>query len=957
MDPTAVEWAPTRTSRVKLASSPTQGLMYTAPSSSSIFDIGSTLQPELTPFASAIIPGQSGTTPVAPALQPKSTSTQQCLQPAAPAFVPKQSTAIPMFPPKLTAFAPEFAPRQSTVVPTGPIFQTQPKLTAFAPEFAPQQSTINLLPPPPDLCRFFLRGACRNGLACPFRHDAALAMQFAPNDGGDANQDNASKETEMIALDEGIQVEFGPGASVFKLVLGNDKADTQKHLAKSIIVTNIPRELPVSEQDMRHRLEPFGKVQRLLLDVDRNRPQCWFVMAEMADAQDAIKAATALHGTCVKTWVRNGEVRDKGSRSKALENSFVSVVQKQPSGSTSKNNAGVPVKVQWYAPSRCAWIYFHAADGAIRATREANGKQFCGRPITTSYKPQTRHIHVPYTKVITEHIVWVGNLGETATADKLRMSFERHGKGKVKSVTLGDLPFQESEASLLVRQILQKCGNVVRFDVASNLNKERQKDDLKRKALAWFETAETADFACRQFAQQKSIPELGGGKLFVQRLFSIKYPLPIPVFDALKRKMFAELDQLQGIRYHLYESSLFRTISITADEQLHIDAVKLRLGRLIEGEVVRDPKSGNAALWNRYTSSATFQKAIPACLSSMHAAVWCDRRRQQIRVFGNDRDRMATIKNVLSHCTDALTPTQAVPIAEHEFQHLVLQGRSALDMIIAETKVRQVSIDVKNRALLVEGGDMETRRIKAFVAKLVRGECVSDDGKIDSDALCPVCFCTPDSPVRVDCGHFYCRECFDAWVGSGSIRDFPLTCLADDCDKGLLLRDLQSSLDEATLNNLLRLALDCHVRANSGKLQFCITPTCPGVYVVAKDMLVSKCSTCSIEICLQCKASHTNMTCKDYRFASQPPDKLRMRVIDEILTLRCPRCQQAFFDFDGCFAIRCGVCPCSFCEFHAAQRARRTQQLKDFLEKLPVSQRETTIKALEQDLVDLNIRL
>ena len=36
---------------------------------------------------------------------------------------------------------------------------------------------------------------------------------------------------------------------------------------------------------------------------------------------------------------------------------------------------------------------------------------------------------------------------------------------------------------------------------------------------------------------------------------------------------------------------------------------------------------------------------------------------------------------------------------------------------------------------------------------------------------------------------------------------------------------------------------------------------------------------------------------------------------DEILTLKCPRpeCKQAFFDFEGCFALSCSRCPCRFC--------------------------------------------
>ena len=45
--------------------------------------------------------------------------------------------------------------------------------------------------------------------------------------------------------------------------------------------------------------------------------------------------------------------------------------------------------------------------------------------------------------------------------------------------------------------------------------------------------------------------------------------------------------------------------------------------------------------------------------------------------------------------------------------------------------------------------------------------------------------------------------------------------------------------------------------------------------------------------------------------------KLRMKIVDDVLTLRCPRadCRKAFVDFTGCFALICSsvTCRCGFC--------------------------------------------
>ena len=58
---------------------------------------------------------------------------------------------------------------------------------------------------------------------------------------------------------------------------------------------------------------------------------------------------------------------------------------------------------------------------------------------------------------------------------------------------------------------------------------------------------------------------------------------------------------------------------------------------------------------------------------------------------------------------------------------------------------------------------------------------------------------------------------------------------------------------------------------------------------------------------------HEDLTCSEHLAAKTPPDHLRNRVVEEILTLHCPRCWQAFFDFEGCFALKCSKFPCAFC--------------------------------------------
>lgn len=116
---------------------------------------------------------------------------------------------------------------------------------------------------------------------------------------------------------------------------------------------------------------------------------------------------------------------------------------------------------------------------------------------------------------------------------------------------------------------------------------------------------------------------------------------------------------------------------------------------------------------------------------------------------------------------------------------------------------------------------------------------------------------------------------------------------------------------------------------------------------------------------------------------------VRNHVVEEILTLKCPRCGQAFLDFVGCFALQCSRCPCGFCawcgadsggsnahehvrscrekpqgadvffgsfeQFEAAQRRRRRRLLQRFLPTLDAQTRHCVLNEMRRDLTDLGL--
>lgn len=116
---------------------------------------------------------------------------------------------------------------------------------------------------------------------------------------------------------------------------------------------------------------------------------------------------------------------------------------------------------------------------------------------------------------------------------------------------------------------------------------------------------------------------------------------------------------------------------------------------------------------------------------------------------------------------------------------------------------------------------------------------------------------------------------------------------------------------------------------------------------------------------------------------------IRHHIIEHILTLKCPRCGQAFVDFTGCFALQCSRCPCGFCawcgadsgsnnahdhvrvcrekpagadiffgtfqQFEAAQNRRRRWLLQNFLSALDPQTRNAVLQEMRRDLADLHL--
>ena len=115
---------------------------------------------------------------------------------------------------------------------------------------------------------------------------------------------------------------------------------------------------------------------------------------------------------------------------------------------------------------------------------------------------------------------------------------------------------------------------------------------------------------------------------------------------------------------------------------------------------------------------------------------------------------------------------------------------------------------------------------------------------------------------------------------------------------------------------------------------------------------------------------------------------MRLDIVENILTLRCPRCKTAFIDYTGCIALTCGKCHAGFCavclkdcgndahghigtcsenksnniylretEFKEIHRKKRETLINNKIRGLTQKTKDFLLKKLRKDLDDLGIKI
>lgn len=163
---------------------------------------------------------------------------------------------------------------------------------------------------------------------------------------------------------------------------------------------------------------------------------------------------------------------------------------------------------------------------------------------------------------------------------------------------------------------------------------------------------------------------------------------------------------------------------------------------------------------------------------------------------------------------------------------------------------------------------------------------------------CGVCMdhCNREDGYMCSNRHFICWDCFDGYIASAMAPDAIKRSVNEDgnlkcmnCDEFCSLAKVAAYGSAAAVKTFKELL----------KLQTKTT--------------VDKNVTEAVE------TERTRLTAEFQRIQAikdaveRRAELIRVDVIDNVLTLRCPQCRLAFLDFSGCLALTCSMCQCGFC--------------------------------------------
>ena len=308
---------------------------------------------------------------------------------------------------------------------------------------------------------------------------------------------------------------------------------------------------------------------------------------------------------------------------------------------------------------------------------------------------------------------------------------------------------------------------------------------------------------------------------------------------------------------------------------------------------------------------------------SMQVAVVIDKQFSTVKVYGAPCTKEDAIQEISNFIQDMkqrridwkiiALPTDDPAAVKQLFIDLVKLYGVDLSKLKNIIGARAINVDTNKNALRVKG-EFSSKSLMNILDRMVnKGQHLGDPCQW---CLCPV---KEIEAYRLGiCGHVYCKECLTIQVTAAiNHRAFPITCAADSCAEPLMMRDIDTAIDESDVSKekLLLMGVKHYVSKNPDLVKFCIKPDCAGIYQTTANERKHVCQLCDTATCISChSAYHEDANCV-LDGAKENLDEEMKGWMDSNKQLHkvCGRCKALIQKNGGCPHVVCGNCGINIC--------------------------------------------
>ena len=333
-----------------------------------------------------------------------------------------------------------------------------------------------------------------------------------------------------------------------------------------------------------------------------------------------------------------------------------------------------------------------------------------------------------------------------------------------------------------------------------------------------------------------------------------------------------------------------------------------------------------------FAQDLLFSKPGIVKMQTIGKCIHWDKHLRSIRIFGAAADRQRTKDVLHGFCRDLqTTERQLLKLDRNKMKEWGSELEIVMKQLQLEHNINKRSFQMEFWVDKVKDAD----KLRILKGMLATKQWEREKHQI-AEGTCSLCMCDfdPDTYQFQVCRHRFCTACLRNCFSDPDGAHFPIRCPfaseANTCNQLVVWKDIVGMVSPEVLSRIRRIAVDAYIRQNPQDAVYCPHPACNHVLhpVTVSQGAESQCGgrktafceVCNTNYCLACSDNakipvplHPGQTCAEASRAGNPDIKKHRDAISQILTLKCPRCNRAFLDYNGCAALTCDACGCGFC--------------------------------------------